>query len=164
MVKDGSENYAFLFRSGATIVNRSPYISNVTILNKGSSTTADDPYGFETADSPPSSFRSASGVLVDGSVLNSASLEAAFLLNEVTMFVPGATGIYLKNGARSEQINCFIYFAERGIFGETDLSTGLYGAGRTRLVLDGASSNPVVNDTVQYYDSDGTTVLASGSG
>ena len=163
MVKDGVENYAFSFTSGTTISTRSPYLQRITILNKGSATSAADPYGYNSADSPPSSFRAASGIIADGAEVDASSIEAGFLLNEVTIFAPAATGVLLTNGARCEQVNCFIYFAEAAILGETDRTTGFGGAGRTRLALDNPSAPPSPGNTIQYFDSDGTTLLANGT-
>ena len=163
MVKDGAENYAFSFTSGTTISSRSPYIQRVTVLNKGSATTATDPYGYNSSDSPPSSFVAAGGVIVDGAEVDASSIEAGFLLNEVTIFAPKANGVLLTNGARCEQVNCFIYFAEAAVIGITDRTTGFGGAGRTRLAVDNPTAAPAPGNTIQYFDSDGTTLLANGT-
>ena len=158
-----NNNYAFTFRSGATISSRGPYVSRVTVLNKGSVVTAADPFGYGSADAYPTTAPGGSGVLADGSVLNSASLEASFLLNEVTTFTAGNIGIDMVNGARVEWLNGFSYFASEGVKGRADQTTGLYGAGKTRLRLENASGGLVNGNTVELYDIDGTTSLASGT-
>ncbi|AIX43902.1 baseplate wedge initiator [Synechococcus phage ACG-2014f] len=60
-------------------------------------------------------------------------------------------------------MNGFIYFASEALVGLSDKTTGLAGAGKARLTLENASGGLVGGNTVQYYDSDGTTVLASGT-
>ena len=40
--------YAFAYVSNATISTRSPYVQRVTVLNKGSVVSSDDPYGYDT--------------------------------------------------------------------------------------------------------------------
>ena len=46
------------------------------------------------------------------------------LFNEVTFFTPNQKGIILTNGARSEYLNCFHYFASQAIVG-TSGSVGI---------------------------------------
>ncbi|AIX18565.1 baseplate wedge initiator [Synechococcus phage ACG-2014f] len=158
-----NNNYAFTYRSGATISSRGPYVSRVTVLNKGSVTSTSDPFGYGSADAYPTTAPGGAGVLADGSVLNSASLEASFLLNEVTTFTAGNIGIDMVNGARVEWLNGFSYFASEGVKGRADQSTGLYGAGKTRLRVENASGGLVNGNTIELYDIDGTTSLASGT-
>lgn len=88
--------YGFRFASGATITSRSPYIQNITIITE----------------SP----NAGHGALIDGSVVNSSSKEAGMLFHSTTMIVPGAIGIHATNGARVEWLDCFTYFAEKGIY------------------------------------------------
>ncbi len=159
----GSINYAFKFNVGAAITSRSPYVDKVTVINKGTQTSASDPYGYGSADSYPTTAPGGAGVLVDGSVVASNSLEAAILLNEVTLFTAGNQGIKITNGGRAEWLNGFIYFASEALVGVSDRATGLAGAGKARLTLENASGGLVGGNTVEYYDSDGTTVLASGT-
>ena len=158
----GSNTYAFSYRPGAAITTRSPYVKAVTVLGRGSVTSAADPYGYGTADNYPIDKRSAGGVFADGSVVDASSIEAGFLLNEVTIFAPSNEGVTMTNGSRSELINCFVYFADKAIYGVSDLSTGFAGNGRTRLALDSPTATPNPGDTIEYYAPDGTTVLASG--
>ena len=158
-----NNNYAFRFKNGADIQNRSPYVQRVTVINQGTQVTASDPYGYGSADAYPTTAPGGAGVLVDGSVVTSASLEAAILLNEVTLFPAGNIGIEMTNGARVEWLNGFIYFASEGVKGHADLTTGLHGSGKTRLSLDNASGGLTPGNSIIYYDSDGTTQLASGT-
>ena len=158
-----NNNYAFRFKTGADIQNRSPYVQRVTVINRGTQVTASDPYGYGSADAYPTTAPGGAGVLVDGSVVTSASLEAAILLNEVTLFPAGNIGIEMTNGARVEWLNGFIYFASEGVRGQADLTTGLHGAGQARLSLDNASGGLTPGNSIIYYDSDGTTQLASGT-
>ena len=158
-----NNNYAFRFKTGADIQNRSPYVQRVTVINRGTQVTASDPYGYGSADAYPTTAPGGAGVLVDGSVVTSASLEAAILLNEVTIFPAGNIGIEITNGGRVEWLNGFIYFASEGLKGKADLTTGLAGAGKARLTLDNASGGLTPGNDIIYYDSDGTTQLASGT-
>ena len=87
---------AFSFASNFTVTTRSPYVQNVTVI-----TTGPD---------------AGNGALVDGSLANIASKEAAILFNAVTMIVPDAIGIQATNGARVEWLNGFTYFANKGIY------------------------------------------------
>ncbi len=164
MEKPAVDNsYAFSYRVGAAITTRSPYVSRVTVLNRGAITTADDPYGYNTPDNQPVSYVGAAGFNVDGSEVDASSLEAGFLLNEVTIFPAGNEGIRMTNGARAEVLNTFVYFASEGIVGESDLAVGFAGAGQARLSLDNATATPNPADVIEYYDTDGVTVLATGT-
>lgn len=87
--------YAFRFAPGAKTITRSPYIRNVTVITQGPNAGA--------------------GALVDGSVVDSTTLEPAMLFHSVTFIVPGADGITVTNGGRVEWLNSFTYFAYRGI-------------------------------------------------
>ena len=158
-----NNNYTFRFKTGADIQNRSPYVQRVTVINRGTQVTDADPYGYGSADAYPTTAPGGGGVLVDGSVVTSASLEAAILLNEVTIFPAGNIGIEITNGGRVEWLNGFIYFASEGLKGKADLTTGLSGAGRARLSLDNATGGLTAGNDIIYYDSDGTTQLASGT-
>ena len=156
-------NYAFTFRSGATISTRGPYVQRVTVLNKGSEVTAADPFGYGSANAYPTTAPGGAGVLADGSVLNAASLEASFLLNEVTMFVAGNIGLDMVNGARVEWLNGFIYFADEAVKGRMDQSTGLASAGKARLTLENASGGLLPGNVVELYDIAGTSAIATGT-
>ena len=162
-VKDGFYNstddtgYVFSYATGIAITTRSPYIQRVTVLNKGSSTSFTDPYGYDTADSPPTSYIAGRGALVDGSKVASNSLEAGMLFNEVTFFTPNNKGVVLTNGARAEYLNCFHYFSSQAIVG-TSGTVGIAGTAEARLKFRTPSVTPSVNDVVKLFDSGGSVV------
>ena len=108
-IKDFYTGYAFQFTSGGLVSTRSPYIRNVTVITKGSVTSADDPRGFAQGDA-------GKGALIDGAVLDSASLEASMLFHSVTFITPGVDAITMTNGVRVEWLNSFTYFANRGLY------------------------------------------------
>ena len=121
--------YAFRFTPGAVITNRSPYVQNITVITKGSVTSADDPRGFDEGDA-------GRGAWIDGAELDSASIEASMLFHSATFITPGVDAITMTNGVRVEWLNSFTYFANRGLYalngstGRTsyDGSTTVYGA------------------------------------
>ena len=155
----GNQGYAFKFAPGIAITSRSPYVQRVTVFNKGSNTSTADPYGYGSADAAPSSYIAGGGAYIDGSEVAAGSLEAAFLFNEVTFIVPNSKGLIMTNGARTEYLNCFSYFAAEGIKG-TSGSLGISSAGETRLRLTGITTVGVGN-TITVFDTDGTTGLAT---
>ena len=108
-IKDFYNGYAFRFTPGGLVNTRSPYIRNVTVITKGSVTTADDPRGFAQGDA-------GAGAYIDGSVLDSASLEASMLFHSCTFITPGVDCITMTNGVRVEWLNSFTYFANRGLY------------------------------------------------
>ena len=108
-IKDFYNGYAFQFTAGGLVNTRSPYIRNVTVITKGSVTSADDPRGFLQGDA-------GAGAYIDGSVLDSASLEASMLFHSVTFITPGVDCITMTNGVRVEWLNSFTYFANRGLY------------------------------------------------
>jgi len=156
-----NKGYAFKYAPGIAITNRSPYVQRVTVLNFGSNITADDPYGYNTADSPPSFYIAGGGAYVDGSECTSDSLEAGFLFNECTFIVPNSKALSFTNGARVEFLNCFSYFAATGIEGLSG-SVGFASTGKTRLRATGLTTDVGVGNTVTYFDTDGVTGLATG--
>lgn len=147
--------YAFRFDTGLTVTTRSPYIRNCTVIAKGSVTSSGDPYGFDSNDA-------GKGALADGSVVNAVSKEASMLFHSVTFFTPNQECISATNGVRIEWLNSFTYFADKGLYGYGS-SAGFAGAGLTRLRIEGQTGTWTVGNTVTYYDTDGTTVLASGT-
>lgn len=96
---------------------RSPYIRNITVLTKGSTTSVSDPRGFDAGDA-------GKGALVDGSVVNQNSISASMLFHSCTFITPGVDALTITNGVRVEWLNSFTYFANRGIY-------MLQGSGRT---------------------------------
>jgi len=153
MLYDGGNGtgYAFQYASGATITRRSPYIKEVSVLNRGSVTSASDPFGFAQGDA-------GRGIKVDGSVLNAASLEAAMLFNAVTLIVPNSVGLELTNGARVEWLNSFVYFADVGIDAYEGIN-GKFSAGKTYLELSGVTGTIAVNDTATFVSTDAQTTI-----
>lgn len=108
-IKDFYTGYAFSFTPGGLVNTRSPYIRNVSVITKGSVTNTDDPRGFNAGDA-------GAGAYIDGSILDSASLEASMLFHSVTFITPGVDCIVMTNGVRVEWLNSFTYFANRGLY------------------------------------------------
>ena len=147
--------YGFRFDTNFTVTTRSPYIRNVTVITRGSVTSGSDPYGFDQNDA-------GKGALVDGSVANVASKEASMLFHSCTFFTPNQETIVATNGVRIEWLNSFTYFADKGLYAYSS-AAGFAGAGLTRLRIDNRTGTWNVGNTVTYYDTDGTTVLATGT-
>ena len=154
-----NQGWAFRYEPGIAITSRSPYVQRVTVFNKGSNPTATDPYGYASADSPPSSYISGGGAYIDGSEVQSGSLEAAMLFNEATFIVPNSQGVVMTNGARVEYLNCFTYFAAEALKGVSG-SAGISSTGQTRLRLSGITTVGVGN-TITVFDTDGSTGLGT---
>ena len=147
--------WGFEIAPGAKVTNKSPYIERVTVLTRGSVTSATDPFGFNQADA-------GGGAKLDASRLDPSSLEPAVLFNEVTFIVPNATGLYMTNGVRAEYLNGFTYFANKSIDAEAG-ATGWGGVGKTRLRLANISNGPfTAGDTLIYKDAGGN-ILAQGT-
>ena len=149
--------YAFKLATGFTVSgnNRSPYIRNISVITQGTVTSAADPRGFAQGDA-------GKGAYVDGAVASATSLEATMLFHSATFITPGVDAITVTNGARIEWLNSFTYFANRGIYG-LDGATGLRGTGKTAVRVSGLTGTIVDTNTFSYYDTDGTTVLATGT-
>ena len=147
--------YAFRFADNLTVVDRSPYVRNCTVLTKGSVTSISDPLGFDQGDA-------GKGAYIDGAYANSASKEASLLFHSVTFITPNVDAITAKNGVRIEWLNSFTYFANRGIYAFAS-NYGFARQGKTRLRIDTRTGTWNVGNTLTYYDTDGTTVLASGT-
>ena len=124
------KGYAFRFSTNAGIVSKSPYVQNVTVLTHGETMTASDPRGFDSGDA-------GKGALLDANVLDSASPRASMLFNGVTFITPGVDAVTVKNGSRIEFIDCFTYFANRGLYMQHSLNQYTPSAG---------SYNPVTGD------------------
>jgi len=131
--------YAFRFASNAVMTERSPYIQNVTVITQETSNGAGD---------------AGRGAWIDGSELNSASINATMLFHSCTFISPGADVINMTNGVRVEWLNSFTYYANRGLYafngitGRTseDGSTVIYGA---ELRSIGSATN--VSNTTQLW-------------
>ena len=148
--------YAFKYSPGAKILRRSPYIQRFTVLNKGSTISAADPFGFVAGDA-------GGGAYLDSGVLDPTSIEPAILFNEATFIVPNAVGLYMTNGTRAELINGFFYFADKAIFTEIG-ALGYGGVGKTKLKLSGVSGIFTPGDTLIYKSSTGTTLATATIG
>ena len=147
--------YAFKFANNITVTTRSPYIRNVSVITQGSVTSGSDPRGFNQGDA-------GGGAYLDGSVAAAASREAGCLFHSVTFITPGVDALTITNGTRVEWLNCFTYFANKGLYA-LDGATGLKGTGKTAVRVDGASGPYLAGQTFSYYDTDGITVLATGT-
>ena len=144
--------HAFVFASGITVTTRSPYVKNVTVLTKGSVTTAEDPRGFNQGDA-------GGGVFLDGSVAAASTNEASGLFHSATFITPGVDAVRLTNGVRIEWLNSFTYFANRSVFA-FDGAQGLASNGKTRIRLGGISGAFTAGDTVTFASTDNSTVIA----
>jgi len=159
--------YAFRYNPNGIISTRSPYIQNVSVITQGSITSADDPRGFDAGDA-------GKGAWIDGSELNSASIDASMLFHSCTFITPGVDAVTMTNGVRVEWLNSFTYFADRGLYavngvtGRTtqDGSTINYGAeirsigsanvyGNYGAVADGS-------DTLMYLIQHNIAYIGSG--
>ena len=149
-----NNGYAFRFATDFEVTSRSPYIRNITVITKGKTTSGSDPRGFLSGDA-------GKGALVDGSYATANSKEASMLFHSATFITPGVDAISMTNGVRVEWLNSFTYFANRSIYG-FDSNLGIKSDGKTQLRVNGS---PTFNagETITYYDTDGTTVLATGT-
>ena len=132
---------------------RSPYIRNVTVITKGTTTSVSDPRGFDSGDA-------GKGALVDGQVVASNSRSASMLFHSCTFITPGVDALTITNGVRVEWLNSFTYFANRGIYitqgsagRTTPEATTVYG-GELRTI---ASANVYGNKGIE---ADGANCLA----
>jgi len=146
--------YAFKFAPGMNVTSRSPYIRNITVITQGSVTSISDPRGFDAGDA-------GRGAYLDGSVVNALSKEASMLFHSVTFICPGVDSVTAINGVRIEWLNCFTYFADRGLHLLSG-SSGFASDGKTKVKITNTTGTFNVGNTLSYYDTDGTTVLASG--
>jgi hypothetical protein len=104
-----NKGYAFRFTPNGLVNDRSPYIKNVTVITQGSTTSASDPRGFTAGDA-------GKGAWIDGSELDSATLEGSMLFHAATFITPGVDAITMTNGVRVEWLNSFTYFADRSLY------------------------------------------------
>lgn len=154
MFYNSSDNtgYAFRFAANTVVNDRSPYVQKVTVLNRGSGASASDLYGFLTPDS-------GRGVYLDGSQVSRSSIEASILFNECTFIVPNSRGLIMTNGARTEWLNCFTYFADLAIEGVVG-SAGRGGNGKTKITFAGVSGAGFqAGETIRVSSTDGSTVV-----
>jgi len=147
--------YAFRFATDFRVNLRSPYIRNVSVITQGSTTSVSDPRGYDAGDA-------GKGAYVDGAYAVSASREASMLFHSVTFITPGVDALTITNGARVEWLNSFTYFANKGMY-VFDSNDGLKGNGKTKLKVSGKSGSVSNGETITLYDTDGTTVIATGT-
>ena len=147
--------YAFRFATDFEVTTRSPYIRNVTVITSGSTTTVEDPRGFNAGDA-------GKGAYIDGAYATANSKEASMLFHAATFITPGVDAISATNGARIEWLNSFTYFANKGLY-VFDSNDGIKGSGKTALRVSDVTGTFLAGETVTYYDTDGTTVLATGT-
>jgi len=72
-----------------------------------------------SADNDPRGFaqgNAGKGVYVDGEVCDHDTNEASMLFHAATFITPGVDALTMTNGVRVEWLNCFTYFANRGIY------------------------------------------------
>ena len=167
--------YAFRFAPNMVTTTRSPYVQRVSVITRGSTITATDPYGFATVDNYPTTKVAGRGAFVDGSVVSSATLEPAMLFNEATFITPNQTGLKMTNGARAEWVNCFTYFSSVSIDGSSG-SVGVGSSANATLKLSGVTTSIAANYVIKYYQGgpavaigtvvsvDGAYVTISGKG
>ena len=148
-----SPGYAFKYATNMTVTSRSPYIKNVTVITKGTTLTAEDPRGFNSADA-------GAGAYLDGSAVNASSKEASCLFHAVTFITPGVDTLIATNGVRIEWLNSFTYFANRGLYA-FDGTAGKYNDGKTRVRLGGiAGGTFTAGDTITFTSTDSSTTIA----
>jgi hypothetical protein len=146
--------YGFEFAQGMKTTTKSPYVERVSVITRGSVTSTIDPFGFDQADA-------GNGAKLDASRVDATSLEPAMLWNEATFIVPNATGLYMTNGARSELINAFFYFADKAVNAVSG-NLGLGSTGTVKLKVAGTSGTFTAGDRLVYKSSTGT-VITSGT-
>jgi len=147
--------HAFRYANNMEVTSRSPYIKNVSVITKGSVTSANDPRGFDESNA-------GRGAYLDGSVVTVNSKEAGCLFHSVTFITPGVDAVTFTNGVRVEWLNCFTYFANRGVYC-IDGAAGIASNGKTALRVTDLTGSFSAGEDVEYYDSDGVTLLASGT-
>ena len=146
--------HAFRFANNFRVYERSPYIRNVSVITKGTTISNTDPRGFAAGDA-------GRGAYLDGSVAHVDSREASMLFHSVTFITPNASGLKVTNGARVEWLNCFTYFADKGIE-ILEGTTGLKGDGKTRIKYSGlAGTTPAAGQTITLKDASGTQLAQS---
>ena len=131
---------------------RSPYIRNVTVLTKGTTTSASDPRGFASGDA-------GKGALVDGAVVDQNSISASMLFHSCTFITPGVDALTITNGVRVEWLNSFTYFANRGIY----MSQGSGRTAKDGTTVYGAELRTIASANVygnKGIEADGASCLA----
>ena len=143
--------YAFRFATDFEVTTRSPYIRNISVITSGSTTTAEDPRGFNAGDA-------GKGAYIDGAYATTNSKEASMLFHSATFIVPGVDAIVATNGVRIEWLNSFTYFANKGIYAFNS-NGGLAYNGQTHIRLGGTSGTFTQGNTVTFTSTDSSTVV-----
>lgn len=143
--------YAFRFATDYEATSRSPYIRNVTVITEGSTTTAEDPRGFNAGDA-------GKGAYIDGAYATAASANTAMLFHSATFITPGVDCITMTNGARVEWLNSFTYFANRSMYA-FDSYDGRRLDGKTKLTLSGVTGTFTAGNTLTLTSTDASTIL-----
>ena len=145
--------YSFRFATDFEVTTRSPYIKNVTVITQGSTTTAEDPRGFNAGDA-------GKGPYVDGAYTTANSKEASMLFHSATFITPGVDALTATNGARIEWLNSFTYFANRSVYA-FDSNDGIKGNGKTRVRISGITGPTIVasGQSVVFTSTDSSTVI-----
>jgi len=146
--------YAFRFATDFAVTSRSPYVRNITVLTKGSTISGSDPLGYDAGNA-------GKGAYIDGAYATAVSKEASMLFHSVTFICPGVDVIVATNGARVEWLNSFTYYANRSMYLYSS-ADGFAGNGKTRIKIPTRTGTWAVGNTLSYYDTNGSTVLASG--
>ena len=146
-----NNGYAFRFATDFEVTTRSPYIKNVTVITQGSTTTVEDPRGFNAGDA-------GKGPYVDGSYATTNSKEASMLFHSATFITPGVDALTATNGARIEWLNSFTYFANRSLYA-FDSNDGIKRNGKTRIRLGGVSGTFAAGNTITFTSTDSSTVV-----
>ena len=139
----------FSFAPNFTIGTRSPYVRNLTVITTGPN--------------------AGNGALVDGNLANFHNVEPAMLFDSVTMIVPDAIGIKATNGVRVEWLNCFTYFASKGIYLLAEQTNVVDGGSSTvsGTELEGGNSTTITPDVItggtaeSVYDTGGKVEFRS---
>jgi hypothetical protein len=147
--------YAFRFAPDAVVTTRSPYVRNITVLTRGSVTSTSDPLGYDAGDA-------GKGAYVDGAYVGASSKEASMLFHSVTFITPGVDALTMTNGVRVEWLNSFTYYATKGLYAYAS-NDGFAGDGKTRVKISSVTGTWNISDTLTYYDTDGSTILATGT-
>ena len=143
--------YGFRFATDFEVTTRSPYIKNISVITAGSTTTAEDPRGFNAGDA-------GKGAYIDGAYATANSKEASMLFHSATFITPGVDAIVATNGVRIEWLNSFTYFANRGIYAYNS-NGGLAYNGQTHIRLGGASGAFTQGNIVTFTSTDSSTVV-----
>jgi hypothetical protein len=143
--------YAFRYATDYEALSRSPYIRNISVITNGSTTTVEDPRGFNAGDA-------GKGAYIDGAYGTASSVNTALLFHSATFITPGVDAITMTNGARVEWLNSFTYFANRSMYAY-DSKDGRRLAGRTKLTLSGVTGTFTQGNTLTVTSTDASTVL-----